>query len=140
MTVYQTYYCEHCRDRYSWTQERSTPGFCSIKCQADDATRKSLMPFKLQQLAKAIESVAVKATDVVEQRKQRSADSAVIREQRCECCNINSYLGRPLQFVLRHSDGNINNNAPNNLQLLCPNCASQADNSEFLKQAGVAQW
>ena len=131
MTVYQTYYCEHCRDRYSWTQERSTPGFCSIKCQADDANRKSQTPFKLQQLAKAIESVpvAVKATDVVEQRTQRLADSAVVRAQRCECCDIDSYLGRPLQFVLRHLDGNINNNAPNNLQLLCPNCASQADNS-----------
>jgi len=131
MTVYQTYYCEHCRDRYSWTQQRSTPGFCSIKCQADDVTRKSLTPFKLQQLAKAIESVpvAVKATDVVEQHKQRSTDSAVVREQRCECCDIDSYLGRPLQFVLRHLDGNINNNAANNLQLLCPNCASQADNN-----------
>jgi len=129
MTVYQTYHCEHCRDRYSWTQERSTPGFCSKKCQADDASRKSLTPFKLQQLAKAIESVpvAVKIGDVVEQRKQRLADSAVIREQRCECCDINSYQGRPLQFVLWHLDGNINNNAPNNLQLLCPNCASQAD-------------
>ena len=131
MTVYQTYYCEHCRDRYSWTQERTTPSFCSIKCQADDATRKSLTPFKLQQLAKVIESVpvAIKAADVVEQRIQRNADLAVVREQRCECCSIDSYQGRPLQFVTRHLDSNPNNNAPNNLQLLCPNCFSQAENS-----------
>ena len=131
MTVYQTYYCEHCRDRYSWTQERSTPGFCSIKCQADDATRKSQTPFKLQQLAKIIESVpaATKTGDVVEQRIQRNADLAVVREQRCECCDIDSYQGRALQFVLRHLDGNTNNNAPNNLKLLCPNCFSQEENS-----------
>ena len=128
MTVYPTHYCEHCRSRYLWSQERLTPGFCSTKCQADDATRKSQVPFEVQLLAKIMDSVpaGVKVGDVIEQyREQKASDQAQVREQRCECCDITSYMGRPLKFVMYHQDGNLNNNAPNNLKMLCPNCASQ---------------
>ena len=128
MTSYQPYYCEHCRSRYLWSQERITPGFCSSKCQADDAARKSQVPFEVQLLAKIMDSVpaGVKVGDVVEQyREQKASDLAQVKEQRCECCDITSYRGRPLKFVMYHQDGNPDNNAPNNLKMLCPNCASQ---------------
>ena len=128
MTVYPTYYCEHCRSRYLWSQERITPGFCSTKCQAAEASRAAQVPFEVQLLAKIMDSVpaGVKVGDVVEQyREQKASDQAQVREQRCECCNITSYMGRPLKFVMYHQDGNPDNNAPNNLKMLCPNCASQ---------------
>ena len=128
MTVYPIYYCEHCRSRYLWSQERITPGFCSTKCQAADAARAAQVPFEVQVLAKRMESVpvAVQVGDVVENyREQKASDQAQIREQRCECCDITSYMGKPLKFVMYHMDGNRDNNAPNNLKMLCPNCASQ---------------
>ena len=128
MTVYPTYYCEHCRDRYLWSQERLTPGFCSTRCQAADAERKSKIPFDVQQMALRLESVPAKVRigDVIESyREQKESDQAKSRDQRCECCDITSYMGRPLKFVMYHIDGNRDNNAPNNLKMLCPNCASQ---------------
>jgi hypothetical protein len=52
-----------------------------------------------------------------------------IREQRgekcwkCGWCEVNSHTGKiPLQ--LNHIDGNCQNNAEENLELLCPNCHS----------------
>ena len=132
MTVHQPYYCEHCRTRYLWSQERRTPGFCSARCQAAEASRNSLVPFEVQQLAKTMETVpvAVRANDTVEEyRQQKASDAAQVREQRCECCDITSYQGLPLKFVMYRMDGNPDNNAPNNLKMLCPNCASQEQNS-----------
>lgn len=128
MTSYQPYYCENCRSRYLWSQQRITPGFCSVKCQTDDAARKDQVPFQVQVLAKIMDSVpaAAKIGDVLEQyREHKASDLAQARQQRCECCDITSYMGRPLRFVTHHRDGNRDNNAPNNLKTLCPNCASQ---------------
>lgn len=130
MTVHQPYYCEHCRTRYLWAQQRRTPGFCSTKCQAAEAARNSLVPFEVQQLAKSRETVpvAVRVNDAIEEyRQQKASDQATVREQRCECCDITSYQGLPLKFVMYHLDGNLENNAPNNLKMLCPNCASQQE-------------
>jgi hypothetical protein len=33
--------------------------------------------------------------------------------------------GKPLQLILDHINGNADDNNPNNLRLLCPNCDSQ---------------
>jgi hypothetical protein len=79
MTVHQPYYCEYCRSRYLWAQERLTPGFCSIKCQASESARNLLVPFEVQQLAKAMESVPVSArvNDVVEEYRQQKASDAL---------------------------------------------------------------
>jgi hypothetical protein len=90
------------------------------------------VPFEVQQLSKVMEAipVAVKVNDVVEEyRQQKASDLAQVREQRCECCDITSYQGLPLKFVMYRMDGNLDNNAPNNLKMLCPNCASQEQNT-----------
>jgi hypothetical protein len=47
------------------------------------------------------------------------------REQRCECCSITEHNGLPIKFKWFHIDGNVNNDNPPNLRLLCPNCFSQ---------------
>jgi hypothetical protein len=35
------------------------------------------------------------------------------------------WCGKPLPLILDHKDGCENNNSPDNLRLLCPNCDSQ---------------
>lgn len=53
---------------------------------------------------------------------------AEVRGEFCECCGIGSeYNGMPLVLQLDHIDGNSDNNAVENLRLLCPNCHSQTD-------------
>ena len=50
-----------------------------------------------------------------------------IKENKCECCGITEWNGRPIKFELHHVDGNHYNNTLDNLQMLCPNCHSQTD-------------
>lgn len=47
-----------------------------------------------------------------------------IKEKRCECCNAETWLGWQMTFELHHIDENHNNNALENLQIVCPNCHS----------------
>lgn len=51
-----------------------------------------------------------------------------IKENKCECCGISEWNGKPINLELHHIDGNSHNHCLNNLQLLCPNCHSQTDN------------
>lgn len=53
---------------------------------------------------------------------------AGLKEHRCECCGNSEWNGKPIPTELHHIDGNHNNNALNNLQILCPNCHAQTDN------------
>jgi len=41
------------------------------------------------------------------------------------CCGPNEWNGAELVFILDHVDGNSDNNARENLRLVCPNCNSQ---------------
>jgi hypothetical protein len=45
----------------------------------------------------------------------------------CEICGIRDWNGMELMFQIHHLDGNHQNHAVENLQLLCPNCHSQTD-------------
>ncbi|MCK9532588.1 MAG: hypothetical protein M0R77_18920 [Gammaproteobacteria bacterium] len=50
------------------------------------------------------------------------------RGEECEGCKVGPiYNDLPLVLQLDHIDGNSDNNLPNNLRLLCPNCHSQTD-------------
>lgn len=49
------------------------------------------------------------------------------KESRCECCGNNEWNGKPIPTELHHIDGNHDNNALENLQILCPNCHAQTD-------------
>jgi hypothetical protein len=48
--------------------------------------------------------------------------------EKCSECNTdNLWNKKPLVFEVDHLDGNSDNNFPNNLRLLCPNCHSQTE-------------
>ena len=48
-----------------------------------------------------------------------------IKEERCERCGLNEWLGEKLLMTLDHIDGDNRNNLIENLRILCPNCHSQ---------------
>jgi hypothetical protein len=35
------------------------------------------------------------------------------------------HFGKPIPLVVHHRDGNTNNNAEENLEVICPNCRAQ---------------
>lgn len=45
-----------------------------------------------------------------------------IKEHRCECCELESWLDEPIPLELDHIDGDNRNNLLENLRILCPNC------------------
>ena len=54
--------------------------------------------------------------------------NAGLKENRCERCGIDEWLGRPLSMALHHVNGDGSDNRLENLQMLCPNCHSQTEN------------
>jgi 5-methylcytosine-specific restriction endonuclease McrA len=51
-----------------------------------------------------------------------------IKENKCECCGLSMWQGKPIPLELHHKDLNHNNNSLDNLQILCSNCHMQAHN------------
>ena len=50
-----------------------------------------------------------------------------LKDARCECCGLSSWLGRPIPLQLHHVNGVGDDNRLENLQVLCANCHSQTD-------------
>lgn len=51
-----------------------------------------------------------------------------IKENKCEICGNDSWMGKPLKCQLHHINGDNTDNRIENLQMLCPNCHSQTEN------------
>ena len=65
-----------------------------------------------------------------------------IKENKCEICGCSMWQGVMLPLELHHIDNNHNNNALENLQILCPNCHSiQEGNAgaNIGKYAGITE-
>jgi hypothetical protein len=46
---------------------------------------------------------------------------------KCSVCSIETWNDKPIVLELEHKDGNSENNRPENLCLICPNCHSQTE-------------
>lgn len=60
--------------------------------------------------------------------KRRRLIEEGIKEEKCECCGLSTWMGKPIPLELHHKDFNHYNNSINNLQILCSNCHMQAHN------------
>lgn len=49
------------------------------------------------------------------------------REYRCEICELEMWLNKPISLHVDHIDGDTSNNSLKNLRFLCPNCHQQTD-------------
>lgn len=48
-----------------------------------------------------------------------------LKENKCECCGNNEWMGKPIPLELHHLNGNHYDNKIENLQILCRNCHGQ---------------
>jgi hypothetical protein len=53
---------------------------------------------------------------------------AGLKEERCERCGLDEWMGAPLRVTLHHVNGDQHDHRLENLQFLCPNCHSQTPN------------
>lgn len=50
-----------------------------------------------------------------------------LKEYKCECCGLTTWLDKPIPLELHHKDGDRHNNILENFELLCPNCHAFTD-------------
>ena len=60
--------------------------------------------------------------------KRRRLIEEGVKEEKCECCGLSEWMGKPIPLELHHRDFNHYNNSLDNLQILCANCHMQAHN------------
>lgn len=65
---------------------------------------------------------------------KRLIESHVAKGVCSECSNPGVWLGETLPFRVYYVDGDFRNEAPENLQIMCPNCFSLTDQSDYGKQ------
>lgn len=105
--------CKQCGKEF---RKRSSKFFCCRKCYLDYHSQENYDRYKKDN------SIAYGFHNM------RSYKKFFLEEQnhKCAICGMpDHWQNKPLVFVLDHIDGNADNNARDNLRLICPNCDSQ---------------
>jgi len=105
--------CQYCSTEFKYDTKSSTGKYCSNICQG-----KYMVEFITKP---KVEQGLVREPPTLKKYLENS------KGYKCETCDISEWQGQPLSLHLDHIDGNSDNNFPNNLRLLCPNCHSQTE-------------
>jgi hypothetical protein len=95
----------------------NNPRFCSNTCSS-----RYLVLVKIEKFLRG----DLKDADV---RRSRIRDYLIERQGGvCDICKNPPYWNKKsITFVVDHIDGNYENNSPENVRAICPNCNSQTD-------------
>lgn len=77
--------------------------------------------------AKKIEDYLVNGSKISSYKLKNKLFKAGIKEEKCECCGLSEWMGKPLNLELHHKNGLPTDNRIENLEILCPNCHSYTD-------------
>ena len=106
--------CKNCGIEFKFSPSQSTGTYCSNKCQG-------LFKFLTETIPRVEEGIVNQTSTLRKYLKE-------IKGCVCAECGIGDiYNNKPITLQVDHIDGNSDNNFPNNLRLLCPNCHSQTE-------------
>ncbi len=111
----KTYNCIHCGKENVWGRTK-TNKYCNNQCQADWEWINVHIP-KIENGEASHHSATMLKKYLVEKFGNKCF----------ECGVTDTWQNKPLTLQLEHADGNSDNNFPQNLKLLCPNCHSQTE-------------
>lgn len=77
--------------------------------------------------AKKIEDYLINGSKISSFKLKNKLFKNGIKEQKCECCGLSEWMGKPLNLELHHKNGVPTDNRIENLEILCPNCHSYTD-------------
>ena len=112
----KTYNCLSCNKVNLWGRSK-TNKFCDNTCQGVYKWKNITIP-RIKNGECTHNSVVVLKKYLMEK----------YGEDCSECGQTAMHNNKPLVLQLDHIDGDSDNNYPNNLRLLCPNCHSQTEN------------
>ncbi len=130
-------FCQFCGTKIDFEKRRSK--FCNHSCSAKYNNRGVTRHIKGSKIcscgnpkkvankycSECIEKHVYSQTVSLEEAKtDRTRKMIIMRDRpyRCEVCGISDWMGKPINLELDHIDGNSDNNQPDNLRLICPNC------------------
>ncbi len=110
------YKCIECGKENLWGRSK-TNKFCDNRCQGNWQWKNVTIP-RIEAGECTHNSALVLKRYLVEKFGEVCSD----------CGQTNSWNNKPLVLQLDHIDGDSDNNFPNNVRLICPNCHTQTDN------------
>ena len=72
--------------------------------------------------ASTLEEYLATSVDIQSNKVRIKLLAEGLKEHKCECCGLETWLDRPIPLELHHKDGDRHNNTIENFALLCPNC------------------
>lgn len=75
----------------------------------------------------SLEEYLEKSKDIQSNKVRIKLLNEGIKEYKCECCGLTTWLDKPIPLELHHKDGDRHNNILENFELLCPNCHAFTD-------------
>ena len=102
--------CIHCNNILG----KSAIKFCSLRCQKDYEYSQRIDMWMNGNLG-------IKSRDFFRRYLTET------HGYKCSCCSISEWNGKSIVLEIDHIDGNYENNKPENLRFICPNCHSQTD-------------
>jgi DNA-binding CsgD family transcriptional regulator len=103
-----------CKRRFGF----SSQAWAEAVSRGDMVPRSGLIP---------IEDLLVQGRRTSRTHLKRRLIRAGLKHDRCEVCDIEDWLGKPLSMQLHHRNGDGLDNRLENVEFLCPNCHSQTD-------------
>lgn len=105
--------------RAAVAERKRTQVLVPATCECCNRTFKSIAVLNVhrQRMAKPFERMG----------SDRGRKAVLLRErgQKCEVCNLDSWLDQKIPIEIDHLDGDPDNTAKENYRLICPNCHAQ---------------
>jgi transposase-like protein len=128
---------ERCNRRYDWAEVQRfyDEGHSISECQARFGFARETWNSARRRGDVVSRPQAMPLEELLQRGPQRSRFNIKLRllseglkENRCERCGLDSWMGGPLAMCLHHVNGDNSDNTLRNLTFLCPNCHSQTEN------------
>jgi hypothetical protein len=101
--------CLNCGTQKS--QKNTRGKYCSNQCQQDHALKARVSDWLEGKVSLS--------------NKPLRRILAIIHGYECSTCGVTEWMGAPITLEVEHKNGNSEDNSPENVCLICPNCHSQ---------------